>query len=155
MIAQTLCRTKDGKARRAALEVLLVTPAVASNIREGKTHQIPLAMQTGRKLGMIDLNQALLDLVTQGVVAPEEAYAKAVEKGTIVREFERLRLPFTPPAGEGEAAARAPSPAPPPGAAGRAAPPGPRPAAPARPAASPGAAAAAAPAAAPKKGWFS
>jgi twitching motility protein PilT len=154
VVAQVLCRTKDGKGRRAALEVLLVTPAVASNIREGKTHQIPLAMQTGRKLGMVDLNAALLELVQQGAVAPEEAYAKAVEKGTIVREFERLKIPFSAPAAEGPPpaaaapAARSPAGAPPSRVAGSATPP--------RPAAPPAAAQAAA-AAAPaekKKGWF-
>src|SRR5690606_16127465 len=78
VVAQTLCRTKDGRGRRAALEVLIVTDAVAANIREGKTHQIPLAMQTGRKFGMVGLNQALLELVQSDVVAAEEAYAKAV-----------------------------------------------------------------------------
>lgn len=100
VIAQTLCRTADGKGRRAALEVLLINPAVASNIREGKTHQIPLAMTTGRKIGMVSLNDALLDLVKAGTVSAEEAYAKAVEKPSLEKEFERLRIPFTKP-GEG------------------------------------------------------
>ncbi len=97
VIAQTLCRTKDGKGRRAALEILLVNSAVSSNIREGKTHQIPLAMQTGRKLGMKSLNQALLELVEGGQVSADEAYAKAVEKDGMVREFERLKMAFSKP----------------------------------------------------------
>jgi twitching motility protein PilT len=118
VIAQTLCRTKDGRGRRAALEVLLVTPAVASNIREGKTHQIPLAMQTGRKLGMIDLGSALLELVSTGVVASEEAYAKAVDKATIVREFERLKIPFQLPTAELESPKAAEKPVAPAAASG-------------------------------------
>ncbi len=156
VVAQTLCRTKDGRGRRAALEVLIVTDAVAANIREGKTHQIPLAMQTGRKFGMVGLNQALLELVQADVVAAEEAHAKAVDKKGIEKEFERLRIPFTPPGnepGEGGAkpAARPGPPAARPPAARPAPAPAPRPA-PARPAGAPGGPAAAAPP--KKKGWF-
>jgi hypothetical protein len=100
VIAQTLLKTKDGKGRRAALEILLVNNAVSANIRDGKTHQIPLAMQTGRKLGMISLNQAMMKLVEEGIVSAEEAYAKAVEKDSMVKEFERLKIPFTKPTAE-------------------------------------------------------
>ena len=97
VISQTLLRTKDGNGRRAALEILLVNNAVSSNIREGKTHQIPLAMTTGRRQGMVSLNDALLDLVKANVVGADEAYAKAVEKGALEKEFERLRIPFQKP----------------------------------------------------------
>ncbi|MBL4850095.1 MAG: type IV pilus twitching motility protein PilT [Planctomycetes bacterium] len=100
VVAQTLCRTADGKGRRAALEILLVNSAVGSNIRDGKTHQIPLAMTTGRKLGMVSLNDALIELVKSGTVAAGEAYAKAVDKGALEREFERLRISFTKPGSE-------------------------------------------------------
>jgi twitching motility protein PilT len=102
VIAQTLCRTKDGKGRRAALEILLVNNAVSSNIRDGKTHQIPLAMQTGRKLGMISLNQALMELVEGGSVSADEAYAKAVDKNAMVKEFERLKMTFNKPTAKGD-----------------------------------------------------
>jgi len=106
VISQTLLRTKDGKGRRAALEILLVNNAVSSNIREGKTHQIPLAMTTGRRQGMVSLNDALLDLVKADVVSAEEAYAKAVEKGALEKEFERLRMPFKKPGQVSRAAAK-------------------------------------------------
>src|SRR5512135_86212 len=79
VVAQTLCR-KIGGGRAAALEVLIVTPAVSNLIREAKTFQIPSMMQVGRAVGMVALNDALMDLVTRKVVAPEEAYAKAVDK---------------------------------------------------------------------------
>jgi twitching motility protein PilT len=81
VIAQTLCR-KIGGGRVAALEVLIVTSAVSNLIREGKTFQIPSTMQVGRSLGMITLNDALLDLVTRKVVAPDEAYSKSVDKAS-------------------------------------------------------------------------
>ena len=65
VIAQTLCK-KIGGGRVAALEVLLVHPAIANLIREGKTFQIPSVMQTSKRLGMVTLNDALIELVEQG-----------------------------------------------------------------------------------------
>jgi twitching motility protein PilT len=79
VIAQTLCK-KVGGGRAAALEVLIVTSAVSNLIREGKTFQIPSIMQVGKSVGMVTLNDALMDLVAKKLVAPEEAYAKSVDK---------------------------------------------------------------------------
>jgi twitching motility protein PilT len=79
VIAQTLCR-KVGGGRVAALEVLIATQAISNLIREGKTFQIPSMMQVGKAVGMVSLNEALMELVTKKLVAPEEAYAKSVDK---------------------------------------------------------------------------
>lgn len=79
VIAQTLLPKKGG-GRVAALEVLIVTPAISNLIREGKTFQIPSAMQTGKTHGMVMLNDALYDLVSKGIVEPRDAYLKAVDK---------------------------------------------------------------------------
>lgn len=79
VIAQTLL-PKIGGGRVAALEVLIVTPAISNLIREGKTFQIPSAMQTGKLHGMVMLNDALFNLVQKKLVAPRDAYIKAVDK---------------------------------------------------------------------------
>ena len=79
VVAQVLCR-KVGGGRVAAREVLLSIPAVSNLIREGKTFQIPSIMQTNRKLGMVTLNDALLELVESGTIEPKEAYLKSAEK---------------------------------------------------------------------------
>ena len=79
VISQTLCK-KIGGGRAAAREVLLSIPAVTNLIREGKTFQIPSVMQTSKRLGMVTLNDALLELVDGGLVEPAEAFSKAVEK---------------------------------------------------------------------------
>jgi len=79
VIAQTLCR-KIGGGRIAALEVLIATQAVSNLIREGKTFQIPSMMQVGRAQGMVSLNDALSELVKKGLVTPEEAILRAVDK---------------------------------------------------------------------------
>jgi twitching motility protein PilT len=83
VVAQVLCR-KVGGGRVAAREVLLSIPAVSNLIREGKTFQIPSIMQTNRKVGMVTLNDALLDLVEAGQIEPREAWLKAAEKTGIL-----------------------------------------------------------------------
>ena len=82
VISQTLCKKKGG-GRVAALEVLLYTRAIGNLIREGKTFQIPSAMQTGKKEGMMQLNDALLTLVAQGQITADEAFKRAVDKDGI------------------------------------------------------------------------
>ena len=79
VIAQTLCK-KVGGGRVAAREILLTTPAIANLIREGKTFQIPSIIQTSKQLGMLTLNDALLELVEKKEVSADEAYMKSVEK---------------------------------------------------------------------------
>jgi twitching motility protein PilT len=79
VISQTLCK-KIGGGRVAAREVLLSITAVTNLIREGKTFQIPTVMQTSKRLGMVTLNDALLELVDGGLIEPAEGYAKAVDK---------------------------------------------------------------------------
>ena len=79
VIAQTLLPKKGG-GRVAALEILVVTPAISNLIREGKTFQIPSAMQTGKNHGMVMLNDALMEHVSAGRVEPLDAYMKAVDK---------------------------------------------------------------------------
>jgi len=91
VIAQTLCR-KIGGGRTAALEVLIATGAVSNLIREGKTFQIPSMMQVGRGVGMVSLNDALMELVTKKIIAPDEAYAKSVEKGGFESLLKRAGL---------------------------------------------------------------
>jgi twitching motility protein PilT len=79
VIAQTLLPKKGG-GRVAALEILIVTPAISNLIREGKTFQIPSAMQTGKNHGMVMLNEALYKHVESGLVEPMDAYIKSVDK---------------------------------------------------------------------------
>jgi twitching motility protein PilT len=86
VISQVLCK-KIGGGRVAAREILLVTPAISNLIREGKTFQIPSMIQTSKRLGMITMNDTLLDLVEKKLVEPKEAYMKAVEKAGFVSQL--------------------------------------------------------------------
>ena len=100
VVAQNLCR-KIGGGRIAALEVLIVTQAVSNLIREAKTFQIPSMMQVGRSVGMVSLNEALMELVTKKLVAPDEAYSKAVDKGGFEALLKRAGLEQRPKATAG------------------------------------------------------
>jgi twitching motility protein PilT len=88
VVAQVLCR-KIGGGRVAAREVLLSIPAVSNLIREGKTFQIPSIMQTNRKVGMIMLNDALMELVDGKVVEPREAYLKSADKASLLTSLKQ------------------------------------------------------------------
>ncbi len=90
VVAQVLCR-KIGGGRVAAREILLTTPAISNLIREGKTFQIPSIMQTNRRLGMVTLNDALMELVDAKLVEPGEAYAKAAEKASFAAALKAKR----------------------------------------------------------------
>jgi len=87
VVCQTLCKRSDGNGRVAALEILVVTHGVSANIRDGKTHQIPTSIQTGKRLGMQLLNEDLLRLVKEHTVDPDEAYQKAIDKTDIANKL--------------------------------------------------------------------
>jgi len=86
VVCQNLLKRK-GKGRVAAMEIMVVNTAVAHNIREGKTHQLPSAIQTGKRMGMQLLNAHLVELVRQEIVDPDEAYLKAVDKSDIMSKI--------------------------------------------------------------------
>jgi twitching motility protein PilT len=99
VISQTLCK-KIGGGRVAAREILLSTPAIANLIREAKTFQIPSIMQTSKKLGMVTLNDALLELVEKKLIEPDEAYVKSVEKSGLAASMKAkgFKVSLTPEA---------------------------------------------------------
>ncbi|MCX7956401.1 MAG: type IV pilus twitching motility protein PilT [Endomicrobia bacterium] len=77
VISQILLPRKDTFGRIAAREIMIVTPAIANLIREGKTHQIYTAIDTGVKFGMISLDKSLVELIKKGYISLEEALSKA------------------------------------------------------------------------------
>jgi twitching motility protein PilT len=80
VVAQTLFTRADKPGRVAAFEVLINTFAVANLIREGKTFQIPSAMQTGISDGMITFDKSISELLQRGLISREEA-APFMSKG--------------------------------------------------------------------------
>jgi len=83
VICQALLRRKDGQGRVCAREFMRMTPAIGSLIREGKTHQIYSAIESGNKHGMISMDQYLAFLVKQNLVDLNDACATAHDPGTV------------------------------------------------------------------------
>ena len=80
VVAQNLFKRIDKRGRCAALEILVCTAAVGNLIREGKTVQIPSAIQTGKQYGMQTLDDAIMGNLTKGWISAEEAYDKSTDK---------------------------------------------------------------------------
>ncbi|MEW6731661.1 MAG: type IV pilus twitching motility protein PilT [Acidobacteriota bacterium] len=83
VIAQQLLRTADNKARIAAVEVLVGSPALSNIIREGKTSMITSYMQAGAAEGMQTMDQALIKLVLEKKVTLEAALEKAQDRNLV------------------------------------------------------------------------
>jgi twitching motility protein PilT len=77
VVCQQLLATADGAGRVAAREVMIVTSAIANLIREGKTHQIYSAIETGSRSGSKTLDKDLIDLVRKQKITKEDAISKS------------------------------------------------------------------------------
>ncbi len=80
IISQQLVPRADGKGRALAMEILMNTPAVANLIREAKTYMLPSIIQTGKRLGMQQMDDSLTELFQNGIITAEEAYARSEQK---------------------------------------------------------------------------
>jgi twitching motility protein PilT len=95
IVAQVLLR-KTGGGRLPAREILLNTPAVAGIIAEGRTSQLPAAIEGGRRQGMLPLNDALAAFVQSGAVDVREAYRRAADRAGFLSLLKRLGMDTTP-----------------------------------------------------------
>lgn len=77
IISQQLIPGADGRGRVAAFEVLHANTAVRNLIREGKSHQITNIMQTNRRMGMITMDDAIVQLLREGKITRQMAAAFA------------------------------------------------------------------------------
>jgi twitching motility protein PilT len=82
-VSQKLLPRADGKGRALALEVLVATPSVRYLIRERKEYNLYTEMQTGRKLQMQTMDNALLDLYQKGEITYDMALMHAREPNSI------------------------------------------------------------------------
>lgn len=87
VVSQQLLPTIHQPGRAAALEIMINTPAVANLIRQGKLDQLETAIQSGGRIGMKTMDNALMDLVDKGWVSGREAYQQANNK----HKFEQVK----------------------------------------------------------------
>jgi twitching motility protein PilU len=76
VVSQRLVRSVDG-GRRAAVEVMLNTRHIAELIEQGELAQVKEAMEKSLSPGSQTFEQALLQLIRDGVVSQDEALANA------------------------------------------------------------------------------
>lgn len=84
IISQRLVTQISG-GRIPAVEVLIGTPAIASNIRDAKTHLIDSVIQTSQDVGMITLESSLAQLVLSGAITLETAKSYALHQDELLR----------------------------------------------------------------------
>jgi twitching motility protein PilT len=97
ILNQRLLNRTDGQGLALATEILLCSSQISQNILDQRIDQIPLTMRNASRLGMIDMNSALLRLVGEKHIEPLEAYREAVEKEALIDGFRRAGIPFSPP----------------------------------------------------------
>jgi twitching motility protein PilT len=88
VVAQVLLRRVKG-GQVAAREVLLNTPAVSQLVLEGKTSQLPVALDSGRRHGMVPLTDSLAAHVREGTVHVVEAYRKAIDRAALLAQLKK------------------------------------------------------------------
>lgn len=95
VISQVLFRRIDRPELIVAQEIMIGTVAVRNLIREGKTYQIASSIQTGRRYGMMLLDDAIMDLFSRGIISVDDAYNKANEKQRFRSFLENAPTDFT------------------------------------------------------------
>lgn len=88
VVTQVLLR-KSGGGRVAARELLLGTPGISGLIAEGKLGQLGLALDNGRRQGMVPLTDALVAFVQSGVVDVKEAWRRAGDRAALLKQLKR------------------------------------------------------------------
>ncbi len=99
VISQTLLARADTSGRIAAYEMMIATPAIRSLIREGKTHQLYMDIQTGGDIGMQSLDSHLLSLVNEGKIKYEDGIQRSSNPSDFRQRAQKLGIiPADPPA---------------------------------------------------------
>ncbi|MDO9391032.1 MAG: PilT/PilU family type 4a pilus ATPase, partial [bacterium] len=96
VLSQVLPQRADGKGRIVAYELMLINSAIRNLIREGKTSQIPSAIQMGTKQGMMPLNHSLADLVRKRLITLDEALIHTDSPDDLKNNLARAAAPVPP-----------------------------------------------------------
>jgi len=80
VLAQLLMKRCDQPGRVAVNEIMFTTPAVSAIIREGKTQKLNDVIAAGAEHGMQFMDDSIWDKLQRGMVTPQEAYMKAIDK---------------------------------------------------------------------------
>ena len=87
VISQLLLPRADKPGRIAAFEIMVTTPGIQAEIRDGNTHRITSDIQTGAKYGMQTLDSHLMSLYINGMISYEELITKARDPDTVIEKL--------------------------------------------------------------------
>ena len=80
VVTQILVKSAEGRGRRAIVEIMVMTKAIAKLVTSDQTHQIPTQLQMGKEFGMQLFDQALQQALNAREIDPDDAYAYATDK---------------------------------------------------------------------------
>jgi len=92
VLCQTLIPKADGSGRIAAVEIMLANLAVRNLIREGKIYQLPNTMRMHTQLGMVLLDQALVNLYRKGIISRENLLAFCNNRDEVEQLSEKVEV---------------------------------------------------------------
>jgi len=92
VLCQTLVPRANGSGRIAAVEVMLANPPVRNLIREGKMYQLPNVIRTHREIGMISLDEALVDLYLRQIISGESLLATCNDRQEVEKLIGRVEV---------------------------------------------------------------
>jgi twitching motility protein PilT len=92
ILCQVLVPRADGSGRIAAVEVMLANPPVRSLIREGKIYLLPNVIRTHRDIGMISMDEALVNLYLKRVITEETLFSFCNDRPEVEKLIGRLEI---------------------------------------------------------------
>jgi len=91
-ICQVLVPRLDGSGRIAAVEVMLGNPAVKNLIREGKIYQLPNVIRTHHEMGMITLDESLVEIYLKGVISGKTVLDSCNDRQEVEKLIGKVRV---------------------------------------------------------------
>ena len=92
VLCQALVPRADGTGRMAAVEVMLGNPPVKNLISEGKIYQLPNVIRTHREIGMISLDEALVNLYLKKIITGETLLAFCNERQEVEKLIGKIQI---------------------------------------------------------------
>ena len=92
VLCQVLVPRAGGSGRVAAVEVMLANAPVKNLIREGKIYQLPNVIRTHREVGMISLDEALVNLYLKRLITGESLLAFCNDRQEVEKLIGRVEI---------------------------------------------------------------
>ena len=92
VLCQVLVPRSSGSGRIAAVEIMLANPPVRNLIREGKIYQLPNVIRTHKEIGMITLDEALVNLYLKQTITGESLLSFCNERDEVEKLIGKVEI---------------------------------------------------------------